>query len=186
MGGTIVKKSALFVMIVALTACSGIRVTSDWDPAVDFSQFRTFAILEKGQQARNPLNDRRIRAAIAADLSAKGFRQVDTPAAADLAIGFQVTTDERTSYHTVHSGWGSAGFHRRRSHWSGTVGVSTTTQWNYTVGTLVIAVFEARDKELVWEASGSSTKNPSSNPEQNEQRINEAVREILQDFPPAS
>ena len=186
MGDAIVKKAALFVTIAALAACSGIRVTSDWDPAVDFSQFQTFAILDEGQQARNPLNDRRIRAAIAADLSAKGFRQVDTLDKADLAIGFQITTDERTSYQTVHHGWSSAGFHRRRSHWGGSVGISTTTQWNYTVGTLVIAVFEARDKELVWEASGSRTKNPSSSPEQSEQRINEAVREIMQDFPPGS
>ncbi len=180
------KKATLFATIAVLTACSGIRVTSDWDPAVDFSQFQTFAILDEGGQARNRLTDQRVRAAIVADLSSKGFRHVDTPDAADLAIGFQVTTDERTSYQTVHSGWGSAGFGRRRSHWGGTVGISTTTQWNYTVGTLVIAVFQARDKELVWEASGSRTKNPSSSPEQSEQRINEAVREIMQDFPPGS
>ena len=180
------KRAGLFVTIVALTACSGITVTSDWDPAVDFSQFQTFAILDEGPPPGNPLTDRRIRAAIVANLSSKGFRHVDTPDAADLAIGFQVTTDERTSYHTVHSGWGSAGFGRRRSHWGGSMGVSRTTQWNYTVGTLVIAVFEARDKELVWEASGSSMKNPSRNPEQSEQRTNEKVRKIMRDFPPGS
>lgn len=180
------KKAGLFVTIAALAACSGIVVTNDWDPRVDFSQFQTFAVLEERGQPINRLTDQRIRAAIVGNLTSKGFRQVNTPDEADLAIGYQVTTDERTSYQTVHSGWGASGFGSSRTRWGGSGGISRTTQWNYTVGTLVIAAFEARDKELVWEASGTGIINPSSGPEQSEQRINDAVREIMQDFPPGS
>jgi hypothetical protein len=180
-----IKQIALFIAFTMLAACSGISVTSDWDPGVDFSQFRTFTVLEQPQPSINRLVDQRIRAAIVAELTDKGLRQVEAPAGADLAIGYQVTTEERTNLHTVHdSGWGSAGYRRSRAHWSAPVATSRTTQVNFTVGTLVIAAFRMGDKELVWEGSASGTLKPSAGPQQSEQRINDAVGQIFKDFPP--
>jgi hypothetical protein len=183
----IMKSTALFVSIAALAACSSISVTSDWDTNVDFSIFETFAVLEEPKQPVNRLVDQRIRAALVAELTGKGLRQVDTPDKADLAIGYQVTTEERMSYQTVHSGWERSSHRFRSSHggnWGRSVGTSTTRQINFTVGTLIIAAFQMDNKELVWEGSGSRTVNPSSSPEQSEQRINDAVKRILEDFPP--
>ena len=181
----IMKSTALFVSIAALAACSSISVTSDWDTNVDFSIFETFAVLEEPKQPVNRLVDQRIRAALVAELTGKGLRQVDTPDKADLAIGYQVTTEERTTHHTVHSGWDGyrGGWN---THWRSPAGTSTTRQVNFTVGTLVIAAFQMSDKELVWEGSASGTVNPSSGPEQREQRINDAVQRILKDFPPGA
>jgi len=177
----------LFIVFASLAACSGISVTSDWDPGVDFSQFKTFAVLEETQQSVNRLVDQRIRAAIVAELTAKELRQVDTPDKADLAIDYQITTEQQTSHHTVHSGWGARGYRSsRHTHWRTPTGTSRTTQVNFTVGTLVIAAFQMSDKELVWEGSASGTVNPSSGPEQREQRINDAVQRILKDFPPGA
>ena len=179
------NRITLLVATALLAACSGISVTRDWDPNVDFSQFRTFAVLQEQEQPINQLTDRRIRGAIVADLASKGLRQVDTPAQADLAIGYLVTTDERTTYMTVHSGWVDRGFgysHVRRG--GRTAGTSRTTQHNYTVGTLVIAVFEMGNNDLVWEASGSRLLTQPTSPEQSEQRINDVIQRIMQDFPP--
>jgi len=182
-----IKQTALFILLASLGACSGISVTSDWDPGIDFSQFKSFAVLEETQPSINRLVDQRVRAAIVAELNASGLRQVDSPDKADLAIGYQVTTEEHTSFHTVHDrGWGSAGYRRSRAHWSAPVGNSRTTQINYTVGTLVIAAFQMGEKELVWEGSGSGTVNPSRGPEQSKQRIKDAVEQILKDFPPGA
>ena len=181
----IIERAVLFIAFAMLAACSGISVTSDWDPGVDFSQFRTFAVLEQAQPAINRFVDQRIRTAIVAELTGKGLRRVDTPDQADLAIGYQVTTEERTTFHTVHDrGWGSAGYRRSRAHWSAPVGTSRTTQVNFTVGTLVIAAFQTGDKELVWEGSATATVDPASGPEQSQQRINDAVQRIFKDFPP--
>ena len=178
--------TALAIAITALAACSSISVTSDWDPNIDFSKFKTFAVLDESKQGINRLVDERIRASIVAELTARGLRQVDTPEKADLAIGYQVTTEERTTYHTVHSGWSASRHSFNSSHmrWGGSVGTSRTTPVNFTVGTLVIAVFQMNNKELVWEGSASGTVNPSSGPEQSAQRINDAVRRIFKDFPP--
>jgi hypothetical protein len=181
-----VKQTALFFALAVLTACSGITTTSDWDPGVDFSRFKTFALLEEAQPSVSRLVDQRVRAAIAAELGAKGLQQVERPEQADLAIGYQVTTEERTSYHTVHNGWRTNRYWTSRAHWGSSVGTSTTRQVNFTVGTLVVAAFQMGDKELVWEGSASATVDPSSGPERSEQRINEAVGRIFEDFPPGS
>ncbi len=181
------KASVLVFVVVSLAACSSISVTSDWDTSVDFSQFKTFAILENEKPTINRLIDQRIVDAIAADLVAKGLQHVDTTDRADLAIGYQVTTEERTSFHTVHSGWGAYGYPSSRSGWyGGTPGSSRATQVNYTVGTLVIPVFQMANKELIWEGSGSGVVNPSRTPEQSVKHINDAVQSILKGFPPGA
>ncbi len=190
-----IKIAALFLAITTLTACSGISINNDWDPGADFSQFQTFALLDNMGQPINGFNEQRIVAAIVADLTSKGLQQVDDGDKADLAIGYQVTTEDRTSFQTVHSSWSGHGY-RYPSHWGGStrhssmhwgttnMGTSTTTQFNYTVGTLIIAMFEADNKELVWEGSASGTVTQSSRPEVNEQRINDAIQRILRSFPP--
>ncbi len=190
-----IKIAALFLAITTLTACSGISINNDWDPGADFSQFQTFVLLDNMGQPINGFNEQRIIAAIVADLTSKGLQQVDDADKADLAIGYQVTTEDRTSFQTVHSSWSVHGY-RYPSHWGGStrhssmhwgttnMGTSTTTQFNYTVGTLIVAMFEADNKELVWEGSASGTVTQSSRPEVNEQRINDAIQRILRSFPP--
>ena len=180
----IVKQAVLFIAFAMLAGCSGISVTSDWDPGVDFSQFRTFTVLEQPQPSINRFVHQRIRSAIVAELTARGLGQVDSPDKADLAIGYQVTTEERTAWHTVHDRrWGSAGYRRSRAHWSAPVGRGRTVPINFTVGTLVIAAFQIGEKELVWEGSASGAVDPASGPEQSERRINDAVQRIFEDFP---
>ena len=131
------------------------------------------------------LTNQRIRTALFAELTSRGLQKVDSPEMADLAIAYTVTTEQRTSFQTVHSGMEARhGFHHSlRFH--GSTGTSRTTQHNYTVGTLIIAVYQMGNKELVWEGSASDIVNTTSrSPDQNQQHINDAVHKILKDFPP--
>lgn len=169
------KQTALFIVFAMLVACSGISVTNDWDPGVNFSQFKTFVVLKETQPSIDQLVDQNIRTAIVAELTAKGLRRTDIPEKADLAIGYQVTTEERSSYQPVRSGWGYYGYESKRA---------VSEKVNVTMGTLVIAAFRMKGKKLVWEGSASGTVDSSSQPEQRENRINDAVRRIFKDFPP--
>jgi hypothetical protein len=183
------KSFALIVAMwasLSITGCGGLRVQNDWDPSVDFSQFQTFKLLENEEPAMGRLIDRRIRAAIGDQLDAEGLREVGSVEETDLAIGYQVATEQRHTYQTVSTGWHSQGFrHGGRSHWHGTtMATSTTRRREYTVGSLVIAAFDAESKELVWEGSGSRRINARTNPEQSRQRILDAVQRIMRDFPP--
>lgn len=179
-----VNLGVLLILLGILVACSSISVQRDWDPGVDFSQFETFYLLENEEPAVNALVDQRIVNAIVSELTKKGLRQADTVEQADLAVGYQVATETRTSYQTIHSNWGSRGYRGSRAHWGGAVGTSRTTQFQFDIGSLVIAVFKMDSKDLIWEGEGSGTVNPSSGPEQSTQHINNVVQQILRDFPP--
>jgi hypothetical protein len=171
-----------------LIGCSTIDVRTDWDRAIDFSQFESFALLENSETAINRLIDGRIRAAIIEEITSKGLRQLEKVEGADLAIGFQVATENRRSYRTVSSGWRANGYRHRRGrpgwHDQTTTVTTRTRVREYTVGALVLAIFDGKSKELVWEGSGSQRLDSSGGPEQSEQRIHNAVQQILREFPP--
>jgi hypothetical protein len=179
-------------LAVVLSGCgSGVSVTSDWDPGVDFTAFNTFAVLDEasGGGGLDQLTQNRVKASITNTLQAKGMRQVDNADDADAAVGWQVTTDERSSFQTVSTGWGGYGWGRAGWYGGGMGGMSTsrTTETRYEVGTLVIAMFDTKREEMIFTATGSKTlssDNPS--PEEAQKRIDEAVAKILEDFPPGS
>ena len=88
-----------------LIGCSTIDVRTDWDRAIDFSQFESFALLENSETAINRLIDGRIRAAIIEEIASKDLRQLEKVEGADLAIGFQVATENRRSYRKSGCHW---------------------------------------------------------------------------------
>ena len=186
------RLAAAGILTVALSGCgSGISVSSDWDPGVDFTSFNTFVVLDEasGGQGIDQLTQNRIKTSIANTLQAKGMRQVNSADDADAAVGWQVTTDQRSSFQTVSTGWGGYGYGWGGWYGRGGMGMTTsrTTETRYEVGTLVIAMFDTKREEMIFTATGSKTlqsDNPS--PEEAQKRIDEAVAKILEDFPPGA
>jgi hypothetical protein len=170
-------------------ACSGLEVNTDWDPSANFSGIETFAVLDPAEgSGLNSFTIQRIKSAIGAAMVAKGFRQVDSPDNADIALGFQVTTDQRSSFQTVSTGWGGYGW--RGGGWGGAsmgMSTSTTTEQVYEVGSLVIGIANAADGNLIFHSTGSKTLSSGNvSPDEAQKRINDAVARILRDFPPES
>jgi hypothetical protein len=185
-GLTVLQAFVLLSTLVALSACSSMAVESDWDTSVDFSVFQTFGMIDNTEPGVSALIDQRIRSAIRSDLESKGLRLVDDYAVADLAVGYEVATQQRATYHTVHSGWGASGFRTSHARFGASVGTSRTVRNDYTVGTMIIAVFRMEDRALIWEGSGSDVLARTQGPEESAQMINEAVQKILGDFPPGA
>ena len=183
-GLTVLQAFVLLSTLVALSACSSMAVESDWDTSVDFSVFQTFGLIDNTELSVSTLVDQRIRDAIRSDLESKGLRLVDDYTMADLAVGYEVATQQRATYHTVHSGWGASGFRSSNLRLGASVGTSRTVRNEYTVGTMIIAMFRMDDKALVWEGSGSDALSEVRGPEESVQMVNEAVQTILNDFPP--
>ena len=179
-------------LAITVSACGpGIEVSSDWDPAVDFSAYQTFAVLDEasGGLHVDQLTDSRIKSAIGSTLEAKGMRQVDNPDNADVAVGWQITTDQRSSYQTVSTGWGGYGrYGGRYGGWGGggmSMSTSQTTETRYEVGTLVIALFDEAKDEMIFTSTGSKKlASDDVTPDEAQSRINQAVERILRDFPP--
>lgn len=186
--------TAAGAMALALSACSGISVTHDYDPSVNFANYQTFVVLDAatGGEDLPSFLKQRVKTSIARNLAAKGLREVSSLDDADMAVGWQVTTDERSSFNTVSTGWGGYPYGWGYGGWYGGgyggmgMATTTTTETRYTVGALVIAMFSVEQEEMIFTATGSKElagDNPS--PEESQQRIDDAVQKILESFPPS-
>lgn len=185
-----------FVCALILAGCGGgVKVNTDWDSGASFSDLQTYSWLPDAQsdgsgQAVNQLTDQRIRSAIDADMQAKGFRKVTS--GADFMVGYQVTSKDNVSYDTVGTAWGGGGYRYggrgpgRRGGVGVATGTSTTRETHQTVGTLVIAVFDADSKDNIWHGSGEGAVKDGGTPEERGQRVSDAVSKILEEFPPTS
>ncbi|MDX1393539.1 MAG: DUF4136 domain-containing protein [Gemmatimonadota bacterium] len=177
-----------FVIALAVTACSGLSVVSDYDPSGDFGSYQTYSWLPDAESegsgiAQDPLVDGRIRAAIDNDLTAKGFQKVDD--GGDFAVGYQISTREEVSYTTMYSGWGGYGY--GYGYWGPSVGMSSssTTQHTSTIGQLLIGVFDQGSKELVWRSTGEKTiSDRQRSPEEAQENINNIISRVMESFPP--
>ena len=93
-------RGLLLPTVLLLAACaSGLKTTSDWDPAADFTALQTDAWKPdaEGGAGVDQLTDNRIRVAIEADLNGKGLREA-AMAQADIVVAYQITTQEQTDY----------------------------------------------------------------------------------------
>ncbi len=173
------------LVAVAAGACGGgIDTSADWDPATDFSQYSSYAWVAGAQSTGfGDLADSRVKAAIEADLQAKGLKPAARGADADLGVGFQVTTRDRTSFQTVNSGW-PGGYYGGYGYggWGG--GTSTTYASTYTDGSLIIGLFDLASKKMVWQGVGTKTLETNKSPEDRTRSINESVTKIMAGFPP--
>ena len=180
-------------LLAATAACGGgIDVRSDYDPGIDFGSYSTFAILDEaeGGGVVDAFMDQRFKTGIANHLTSMGWSQVDNSAQADVAVGYQFTTDERVSYNTVHTGWGGYGYGYGGWYgpgWGASMSTSRTTENHYEVGSLIIAFFDTGSEEMVYISTGSKTlSDRNMTPEETQAAVDDAVRTILRDFPPGA
>lgn len=174
---------ALATSALMVQGCAGISVNHEFDPRADFSSYQTYDWMATESRrvdlrARDPLVEQRIRDAIEGELGAKGL-QMDGSGDADLRIGYLLVLEESLDAQTIYSG--AAPDWQYRSYGPGTTAQQTRM---LTTGTLVIDVFDAGKKELVWRGVAEGQVKEIQDPEKRRARINEAVAKILAGFPP--
>jgi len=64
------------------------------------------------------------------------------------------------------------------------MGTATTTQTEYVVGTLLVDIFDAKGKNLIWR--GIAQDEASNNTEKNIKKVTKATEKLFKDFPPGS
>ena len=160
-------------------------IKQDWDDSLDFSRFKTFALPENQDIAFAPLNDQLIRNALVADLSANGMKKIESQSEADLTIVYTVVTEQRSSHQTIHTGFSTRhGLRHNNMRIHASTGTSHSIPQTFTIGTLFIAMYQSSDGELVWEGTASDVVSPNRDAQHNEQVINDAIKRILEGFPP--
>lgn len=170
------KLLSLTLLFIA-AACSSVRVDSDYDNKVDFSQYKTYAYQKSGidKAEISDLDKKRILRAIDAEMSKKGYSKSDSP---DLLVNIFTKERERVDVDQYNAGWGYGwGWGWNPYFWGGRTYVSTSTE-----GTLYIDLIDAKKKELIWQGKGTGYL--THNREKKEERTNEFVSKILSQFPP--
>lgn len=148
------------------------EVKTDYDRNTDFHQFHTYS-WETVRTADQLWIDR-IKSAVDSALASKGWTRVDS--GGDVAVmAVEMTRDQQTLntfYDDFGGGW----------RWGGGFGASTTDVDSYKVGTLVVDLFNAKDKNLVWRGSASDTL--SSKSSSNIRALDRGVQKMFEHFPP--
>src|SRR5262245_16371814 len=166
----------LSVAAVAVFACSTLSTSADYNPAMDFSRYKTWD-LKEDKSINNALLAKRIESAVTNELAKKGMtRNTVNP---DFFVAVHGRLSKQTQINTYDTGWGY-GYGWRY----GGGGMSTSTVTEVPVGTLIVDIVDAGKKDLVWRGTASDTLNPEASPEKKEANLQEAMAKLLANFPP--
>ena len=154
------------------------QVKTDYDRGASFGQYKTYSWEQV--KTKDALDVDRIKAAVNAALAAKGWTQVDS--GGDVSIMAMEITHNQQTLNTFYDGFGGGWGWRRFG--AGGFGEATTTTETYKVGTVVVDLFDTKNKQLIWRGSSSDTL--SSNSDKNIKNLDKGVDKMFKKFPPGS
>jgi hypothetical protein len=162
------------LFLVALGTAMAQQVKTDFDHQANFSQYKTYSWQEV--KVADSLWVPRIQSAVDAQLAAKGWTKVES--GGDVVVMAIATSHTertlQTFYDGMGGGWRWRGF--------GGMGEATTTEQNYKEGTLVVDMYDAKTKQLIWR--GSSEDTVSNKEQKNEKNLDKGVAKMFKKFPP--
>ncbi len=183
------KKLAAAVLALGfLAGCSSMTVNTDWAHEADFSKYKTFQYKQTDGNIAdtNQLGDQRIVAGIKREMKAKGFTEADSNP--DVYVTYHGEDQEQISLDTTTMGYGGYGYGPGWGWGRGGMGMgmgsSTTTVRTYTKGTLIVDIWDASAKELIWRGVASDTL--SENPQKNIDKGNKALAKMFERYPPTA
>ena len=183
-------------MGIMLYSCNTITVASDKDPKADFANYKTleyYGWADNSDKILSSFDKTRIEKAFGTEFQNRGLKLAEK-GSGDIIVSLYVVSETKTktvantTTDYVGGGMGGYGYGGYYGYgpgygWGSGFSNSTTTysQYDYNVGTLVVSVYDAKKKELVWEAV--ATKTVDDNPSSPEKKINAAVAKIMAKYP---
>ena len=173
------KNLILLSFCLTFISCSSVRVFSDYDTAVDFKDYTTYAFFKPGidEVEISDLDKKRILKAIEVELDEKQLTKSETP---DLLINLAVKSSNDV-YINQNNGFGYGyGF----GFWNGwgLPNNNIATVSSQTNGMLFIDLIDTKTKQLVWQGKGKGYISEYS--KKRDERIQHFVTEILKNYPP--
>jgi hypothetical protein len=154
-------------------------VKTDYDKSANFGAIKTFAV-KIGTSWHNQISEKRISDEISQTLVEKGWK-VDEANPDALVLLHGATEKEKTLNTFYSGGYGGYGY---RGWGAGGMGTATTTTSEYLVGTLVVDIFDAKTKSLMFR--GTASDEISDKPEKNIKKVQKVADKMFKDFPPGS
>ena len=169
----------VLLFICFTVSCASIYgVQHDYDKQVDFANLKTYEWLAVPEKANiNSLNVERVKKAVNAELQAKGLTMTsDNP---DFLIAEHLGKKDKVQVTDWGYGYGPHG-----GYWGGYWGPGGVSTYEYEEGSLILDFVDAKSNKMIWRGVAKAEVNKANTPEKAEKLINEAVHEILKNFPP--
>ena len=174
-----------------LFGCSSLSVNYDYDTQTDFSQLKTYNWLDfPGNANVSEFNRARFITAVENTLASKGFKQYSSSPDFVIATHFGKKskvdiTNWGYSYapHKTYTGYG----YRYPSNYAYVQNYGAQNNlsvYEYEEGTLILDFVDTKTRKLLWRATAKAIVSPASSPEKQTIKINNAVKKILEEFPP--
>ncbi len=174
--------SCLAVLALSL-GCSGPDLHFDYDVRANYQSFHTFdwyAAPKAGPG--NPLLDSRVRRAVEAELTQRGYARETSADPEFLVTCYPVQTARGRSRGGVSIGLGLGG----------PVGVGLglaaplTPRSSGQMTSIVLEIKDFKTNQVVWKAVAGEVLDGSETPEEADAAVTDAVRKMLKRFPPTS
>jgi Domain of unknown function (DUF4136) len=167
-------RMASFLMTLCLLSTIAIaeNVYVDYNHAIDFTKFKTYA----WGQGPNPnaIQDsillQTAQSDVNSQLQLKGLQMVQESQNPDVVVVMSSGLKQQTSYNA----WGTGGWR-----WGG--GMASVTPETSDVGTLVVDVYDANGKQMIWR--GISQDTLSTKGSKNEKEMNKAIDKMFKQYP---
>ncbi len=181
------KTVILILSIALLSACAGNKVRPDYDPDVDFSQYKSYRWKsDKANiktQAKNPFVHSAIVKEVDNELMNRKYFKKEINDKSDFIIDYYLTIDTRQRQSNTRIGFGT-GTH------SGNTSVGVGMSFPLTSGTiekqltLVIEISDGVTNTVTWRATSTDVFNTNTADQDTKDRIRKYVNKILAEFPP--
>jgi hypothetical protein len=161
------------MLLLTLLATGGAwaqNVTVEFDPAANFSGYKTFSIRDGRLNSKNPelnseLVKKQIEADIVRDLTARGLIQAEGKS--DLNVRYTLGSARKQEIERYPAGWRGWG--------------TRVVKVPHTEGTLVIDLRDSGTRSLVWRAIAREDK---SNASQIQGKLDNMVKKSFDKYPP--
>jgi hypothetical protein len=177
----------LAVLLGLVCGCSSMDVKTDYDPNVNFARMKTFHWLPEKDllESRDPPPGEEqtfirdcVQRAVNRELASKGMKQ--DAASPDVLLTFSTASRDKLQLEgSKEKGW----TFKDRLLYPGWI--EGNTEIYYDIGTLIVDMVNPRNLDLVWRGSAEASILKDIDRKTLEKNIDEAVRKLLEKFPPA-
>lgn len=160
----------LMLLCAASLGSTAQKITFEFDEAVDFAKFKTFAIRAGDLNSKNPalnseLVKKKIDGLIEKHLNARGLLIV--AGRSDLNVRYRLGSARKAEVETYPAGWRGLG--------------TRVVRVPYTEGTLVIDLRDPSTRSLVWRGIAREEKDDAT---KIEAKLDDMVKKAIEKYPP--
>lgn len=176
----LINRFSFLIAFLAMVACAyGQDVHYNYDRSVNFASYKTYQWVDiPGGAVPDQLIDRDIKRAVDEQLAQKGLIKVEKDP--DLYVGYQAVISLEKGVNL----WGSSDNLGGWGPWGGgwrTVQGQTST---IPVGILLVDLYDAKTKKMIWRGDGSKTIDLKKDPDKNYRNLEKAMAKLFRNYPP--